>query len=196
MPFAPLSHLLHVDRTRPRLNRHASSVGYATPALGEIHLVNVPEPALLATNMRGTFLLTRKTPEGIARYGFSTCEVADEPVIITELARVLWELSAEHDWDIRCRGVPEAVESFRAKGLEARTVVVSSQLARAVLGQDALPPEGLAGTVGRMQVVVTGLPEDVALVALAPENAGVCIRTGDNVGMLVRPQAFRVVRTS
>jgi len=195
MPFSPFSHLLSVDRTRLRLNRSATAAGFAMPALGEVQLTNVPEPALLATNMRGTFLLTRKSSEGIARYGFSPCEPANEPVLLTELARVLWELSPQHEWDIRCSGVPEAVESFRTHGLEARTVVVSSQLARSVLGQDALPPEGLAGTVGKMQVLVTGLPENVALVALAPENAGVCVRTGDNMGMLVRPQAFRVVQT-
>lgn len=195
MPFSPISHLLHVDRTRLRLNRSPTAAGYAMPALGEIQLTNVPEPQLLATNMRGTFLLTHKTADGIARYGFSLCPAADEAVLLTELARVLWEFSEQHGWDIRCTGVSEAVESFRAHGLEARTVVVSSQLARIVLGQDVLPPEGLAGIVGRVQMLVTGLPEEVALVALAPENAGVCVRTGDNVGMLVRPQAFRVVRT-
>jgi hypothetical protein len=185
MPFSVFAHLLHVG-----------AAGFATPALGEILLNKVEEPALLATNMRGKFLLTRKTTDGVARFGFSPCSADDEPVLLTELATALWELSTVHEWGIRCRGVPEAVESFQAVGLEARTVVVSAQMAQSVLGQDALPPEGLAGNVGKMTVVVTALPENYALVALAPENAGACVRTGDNIGMLIRPQAFRVVRTA
>jgi hypothetical protein len=132
----------------------------------------------------------------MARYGFSPCPAEDEGAVVTELARVLWEMSYAHEWGIRCRGVPQAVEGFRALGLEARTLVVSSQLARGILEQADLPPEGLVGAVDKMQVLVTTLPENTAIVALAPANAGMCVRVGDNLGMLVRPLAFRVVRAS
>jgi hypothetical protein len=160
--------------------------------LGEIEIGSSDEPLLLASNMRGTFLQTRKSAGGIVRYGFSSCTVADEGVLTTELARVLWDLPETHG--IRCNAVATAVEAFRGHGLEPRTLVVSSQLARTVLGQD-VPPEGLAGVMDTMQVLVTGLPETVALVALAPRQAGLCVRVGDNIGMLVRPQAFKVVHT-
>jgi hypothetical protein len=193
MPFSVISHLLHVERHRQRITRSAMASGFATPALGEIEIGSSEEPLLLATNMRGTFLQTRKSFGGIARYGFSTCTVADEGVLATELARVLWDLPETHG--IRCNAVATAVAAFHSHGLEPRTLVVSSQLARTVLGQDALPPEGLAGAVDKMQVLVTGFPETVAIVALSPRQAGLCVRVGDNIGMLVRPQAFKVVRT-
>lgn len=193
MPFSVVSHLLHVERHRQRITRSAMASGFATPALGEIEIGSSDEPRLLASNMRGTFLQTRKSSEGVVRYGFSTCTVADEGVLATELARVLWDLP-EGD-GIRCNAVATAVEAFRSQGLEPRTLVVSSQLARTVLGQDAMPPEGLAGVVDKMQVLVTGFPETVALVALAPRLAGFCVRVGDSLGMLIRPQAFKVVHT-
>lgn len=196
MPFSVLSHLLNVERHRQRITRSAMSSGFATPALGEIQLSSGEEaPPMLATNMRGTFLYTRKSRDNVVRYGFSICPVDEEGVLVTELARVLWELSEVHKWGIRCRAVASAVEAFKVQGLEARTLVVSAQLARGVLGQESLPPEGLAGTSDKMQVLVTNLPENVALVALAPAKAGTCLRVGDNIGMLVRPQAFRVVQT-
>lgn len=195
MPFSVLSHVLHVERHRQRITRSAMSAGFATPALGEIQLSGSDEPALLATNMRGTFLPTRKSRDGIVRYGFSTCPVGEEGVLATELARVLWEGGPEEGWGIRCSAVATAIEAFRGKGLEPRTLVVSSQLAREVLGQETPPPEGLAGIVDKMQVLVTGLPENVALVALPPARAGFCVRVGDSMGMLVRPHAFKVVRT-
>lgn len=194
MPFSVLSHLLHVERQRQRITRSAMSSGFAVPALGEIELGSAPETPMIATNMRGTFLVTRRSREGVARYGFTPCPVEEEGVLVTELARVLWELSTAHSWGIRCNTVALAVESFRVSGLEPRTLVVSSQLARSVLGSETLPPEGLAGVADKMQVLVTTLPEDHALVALAPAHAGACVRVGDNIGMLVRPQAFRVVR--
>lgn len=195
MPFSALSHLLSVERHRQRINRSVMAAGFAKPALGEIHIEKADEAPMLATNMRGTFLVTRKSREGVARYGFSTCPVEQEPVLATELARVLWDLSYAYEWGIRCRGVLQAVESFHAQGLNPRTLVVSSILAREVLGQDDLPPEGLVGTVDKMQVMVTDLPEDVAIVALAPAHAGVCVRVGDDIGLLVRPLAFRIVHT-
>ncbi len=195
MPFSVLSHLLHVERHRQRITRSAMSAGFATPALGEIELSTNDEPPMLATNMRRTFLLTRKSREGIARYGFSPCTTEDESVLVTELARVLWEMSEPYGWEIRCNAVASAVEAFRGRGLEPRTLVVSSALARGVLAQEAPPPEGLAGVVDKMQVLVTNLPENVALVALAPAKTGYCVRVGDTVGALVRPQAFKVVRT-
>jgi len=196
MPFSVLSHLLHVERHRQRITRSAMASGFATPALGEIQLRenNAQEP-LLASNMRGTFLRTHKSRDHVVRYGFSACPVEEEGVLVTELARVLWDLSEAHGWDLRCRAVVTAVEAFRERGMEPRTLVVSSQLARAVLGQEAPPPEGLAGVVDKMQVLVTLLPENIALVALAPINAGTCVRVGDNIGMLIRPSAFRVVQT-
>jgi hypothetical protein len=195
MPFSVFSHLFLVERARQRIKRSATAAGFATPALGEIDINATDTDPLLATNMRGTFLLTRKTPNGIARYGFSPCFIEEEGVLATELAIRLWDGSETCGWDIRCKSVPEAVESFGQASLEPRTLVVSAALARGILGQEAPVPEGLAGTVNRMQVLVTSLPETVALVALAPVSAGLCVRMGDSIGIIMRPKAFRVVRT-
>jgi hypothetical protein len=194
MPFSVLSHLFHVERARQRINRSPSASGFATPSLGEVQLGSQDEPCLLASNMRGTFLVTRKVGS-LARYGFSPCTVDEEWTLVGELARVLWDLSEAHEWGLRCKGVPEAVEALRGSGLEARTLVVPSALAQSVLGQAEAPSDGLVGTVDRMQVLVTNLPENTALVALAPSRAGICVRVGDHIGMLLRPLAFRVVRT-
>jgi hypothetical protein len=190
--FSVLSHLLEVERQRPRMNRRTG--GFATAGLGEVQL-RAEDPSPLVTNMRGTFLMTHKSPDHVARYGFSACPPEEEGVLLTELARVLSLLSDQNGWGLRCTSVAEAVEAFRLVGLEARTVVVSSQLAREVLGRETPVPEGLAGMSGRMQVLVTSLPENVALVTLAPARVGYCVRTGDSVGMAIRPQAFRVVQT-
>jgi hypothetical protein len=193
--FSVFTHLFHVERARQRITRSALSSGFAVPALGTMQINATDTAPLLATNMRGTFLLTRKSPDHAVRYGFSPCPIEEEGVLVTELAQKLWELSTAHEWGIRCRGVPEAVESFRAVNLEPRTIVVSETLARKILGQDVGALEGLAGTVDRVQVFVTSLPENIALVALAPASAGLCVRVGDNIGLIVRPLAFRVVRT-
>ena len=202
MPFSAISHLLRVERARQRINRSVTAAGFATPAMGEIQLDEGTEP-LLATNMRGMFLVTRRGLGDVARYGFSPCEVDEEHVLLTELARVLWELPTTHawagpraGWSLRCTSVSEAVGQFRSNGLEPRTLIVSVDLAREVLGPDRqLPEEGLVGNVDQMQVLITNLPRDTALVALAPLRAGVCVRVGDNIGMLVRPEAFKVVHT-
>lgn len=193
--FSVFSHLFHVERARQRITRSAMSAGFAMPALGTMQINATDTTPLLATNMRGTFLLTRKAADHSVRYGFSPCPIEDEGLLAIELAQKLWELSFVHEWGIRCRGVLEAVESFRAVNLEPRTIVVSETLARKILGQDAGALEGLAGTVDRVQVFVTTLPENFALVALAPANAGLCVRVGDNIGLIVRPLAFRVVQT-
>jgi hypothetical protein len=192
MPFSVLSHLVEIERQRPRVDRRTGRSSMA--GLGEVQL-RAEDPSPLVTNMRGTFLMTHKSPDHVARYGFSLCPPEEEGVLLMELARVLSVLSDQNGWGLRCTSVPEAVESFRQVGLEARTVVVSSQLAREVLGRETPVPEGLAGMVGRMQVLVTGLPENTAIVALAPVRVGYCVRTGDFIGMAIRPQAFRVVQT-
>lgn len=193
MPFSVFSHLLCIERHRPRITRSAFASGFATPALGEYQLSTSPQDPLLATNMRGTFLGTRPSRENVVRYGFTVCPLNEEGVLVTELARVLWELSEVHAWDIRCKTVAAAVASF--EGHVPRSLVVSARLAQEVLGQDAPPPEGFVGNIDKMQVLVTSLPENVALVALAPTQAGNSTRVGDNVGMIIRPRAFRVVRT-
>ena len=138
--------------------------------------------------------MTHKSSDHVVRYGFTPCPAHEEGVLTTELARVLWELAPTHGWP-RCTSVSEAVASFLQQGLDARTLVVSSAVARTVLGRENDVPEGLAGTVGRLQVLVTGLPENVSLVALAPARAGYGVRTGDNIGLVIRPAAFRVVET-
>jgi hypothetical protein len=190
MLFSVLSNMFRVEQHRQRMTRALSA---ATPVLGELLARPEDPPGMLASNMRGTFLVTRKSSENVFRYGFTECSEEDEGVLITELARVLWDESNVRGWGVRCTGVPAAVADFRARGLTPRTLVVSAAVAKQVLGREA--QEGFAGTVDNMQVLVTTLPENVTLVGLEPTKAGVCVRVGTSIGMLVRPDAFRVVRT-
>ena len=82
MAVSALQRILVPERYRQR----AGVSEFSVPA---VHQRKVDEEALplLATNMRGTFLSTRRSVDGFAPNGFSNCPLEEEPTLLNELYR-------------------------------------------------------------------------------------------------------------
>ena len=177
MAFSVFQHLLRAERYLPPKGRRGD---FQHPALMEVNIRPGQDP-LLATNARGAFVSTRTSSIGTARYGFSPCSFDEEPRLIQALYECL---STQQQWSLRCSGVQAAVDRLLGLGLEAKTIVVSSADAAEMLGTTGTVPEGVAGVVRGMKVLVTDLPKGAALVAVAPEHLGICTRVGEHLGLL------------
>lgn len=201
MGYSALSRILLTDRRRQR--QAAVGAGFSVPAMGEIKASEDVVP-LLASNMRQTFVPTRRSVEGFARYGFSPCPVEEEPRVLSELYRVLLELSTREGWANRCSGLPQAIERLRSAGLEPRSMVIPVQTLRDVCGPDqdleaaqrSMAIKGHVAVVDGIQVLLSNLPQGAALVCAAPEVVGLYTRVGDHLGVLVQRvnRAIMVVR--
>ena len=190
MPYAPLERMLKTERYRQRA---AVRGGFSTPGLCFSAVTDDCMP-LLATNMRGTFLLTRRNAEGLAPFGFSYSAVGEEDTLLNELHRVLWEVSAKSGWSNRCSAVPEAIDRMRERGVEPKSLVVSEKQIAGFLGPDfdleaarrAMSTQGFVTVVDGMQVLLSSLPEGFALVAGSPSALGIYTRVGDHLGLLLQ----------
>jgi hypothetical protein len=197
-----LSALACIFTTERRRQRQAA-VGFSVPAMGE---VRVPEDAmpLLASNMRGTFLPTRRSGAGIGRYGFSPCRVEEEPLALSALYQALTELSTREGWANRCSDLTQAIERLRSSGFEPRSMVIPEQTLRDVCGPDcdleaarrSMAVQGHVAVVDGIRVLLSNLPGGAALVCAAPEVVGLYTRVGDHLGVLVQrvDRAIMVVR--
>ncbi len=190
MPYAALERMLRTERHRQRA---APRGGFSTPGLCS---VNVGEDAmpLLATNMRGRFLPTRPSAEGLARFGFSEVPIGQEGPLLSELHRTLTELSRTNGWGNRCSDVAEALTRLQAQGTEPKSLVISEAQLAGILGKDsdlevarrAMATQGYVTMVGGMQLLLSDLPDGSALVAGSPASLGVYMRVGDHLGMLLQ----------
>ena len=199
MSYAAFERMLKTERHRQR----GAARGFSTPSLCTVSVKADAEP-LLATNMRGTFLATRRGSGGEARFGFSYCPVGQEGPLLNELHRVLWDTSLREKWANRCSAVAEAVEKLRTQGIEAATLVVSERQLSNVLGSDfhpdaarsAMAMQGFVAVVDGMQVLLSDLPDGSAFVTGHPTGTGVYTRVGDHIGMLFQrvDRAIMVVR--
>jgi hypothetical protein len=164
--FSTLAQIFLTERHRQR----AGNVGYSLPAFSEIEAAPDIEP-LLATNMKGTFLRTRLSSLGHARFGFSEIDVAQEAVLLLELHRVLVAQAAKEGWRNVVSTVPEALSRMREFGIKPSVLLAA-----------APEVEGIQG------VPVACFPEGVALVVGPAEAVGLHTRIGAHVGIL----AYRV----
>lgn len=200
MPYAPLERMLKTERYRQRA---APRGGFSTPSLC---FTAVPPDSmpLLASNMRGTFMPTRRNVEGMAPFGFSPSIVGQEDGLLNELHRVLWELSERSGWTNRCSAIPEAVERLRTQGTEPKSLIVSESQVAGFMGPDfdlgaarrAMAVQGYVTVVDGMQVLLSALSEGSALVAASPAALGIYTRVGDHLGLLLQrvDRAVMVVR--
>lgn len=190
MPYAALERMLKTERYRQRA---AARGGFSTPGLC---FTAVPADCmpLIATNMRGTFLPTRRNADGLAPFGFSYSPLGEEGVLLNELHRVIWDFSVRANWRNRCTAVSEAVDRLRSQGVEPKSLVVSEgQLAR-VLGADfnletarqSMATQGYVTVVDGMQVLLSDLSDGSALVAGPPPALGIYTRVGDHLGLLLQ----------
>jgi hypothetical protein len=190
VPYAALERMLQPERFRQRA---ASRGGFSTPGLC---FASVSEDSLplLASNMRGSFRLTRRNAEGLAPFGFSAAPVGQEDDLLNELFRVLEETSAREGWSNRCSGVPEALDRMQSLGLEPKSVVVSESLVAEMLGpgfdlegaRRTMATQGFLTAINGMQVLLSNLPKGSALVTGPPSMVGVYTRVGDHVGLLLQ----------
>ena len=190
MPFGALERMLATDRFRQRA---APRGGFSTPGMC---FTDVPAEAmpLLATNMRGQFLPTRRNVEGLAPFGFTHCPVGQEGALLNELHRTIWGMSERANWENRCRAVPEAVDRLQASGVEPKSLVVSESQVSTIMGpgfdldaaRRAMGLQGFVTVVNGMQLLLSDLTGDQAFVAGAPASVGIYTRVGDHLGLLLQ----------
>jgi hypothetical protein len=190
MAYGALERILRTERFRQRA---AAGGGFSTPGLC---FTSVGEDSLplLATNMRGRFLRTRRNVEGLAPFGFSYCPVGEEGPLLNELHRTLWEISTQEGWSNRCTSIAGAVNYLHALDLEPKSLVVSESQIAGLLGPDfdlsaarrTMAVQGFVTVIDGMQLLLSDLPEGSALVAGAPSALGIYTRVGDYLGMLLQ----------
>lgn len=188
--FTALERVLLTERVRQRAARLG---GFSVPAMNEVGMEAVNAP-LLATNMKGTFLPTRPSKDGLARYGFSHVPVGTDDTLLVELHRVLLALSEQGGWDNRCKNVTEAVERMGGFGLEPKSVVVGPASLPGLLEgtsvEQAWQAMKAGEPVGTLQdevsVLLADLPGTAALVCAAPPLVGYYTRVGEHLGILLK----------
>lgn len=200
MPYSALERLLRPER---RHQRAAPRGGFSTPGLC-LTAVSAECMPLLATNMRGRFLPTRRNTHGEAPFGFSYCPLGEEGNLLNELHRTLFDLSGKSNWGNRCSAVSEAVNRLRSSGMEPKSLVVSESQLTETLGSDfdlnsarrAMVFQGYVTMVDGMQLLLSDLAEGLALVAGPPSTVGIYTRVGDHLGLLLQQvdRAIMVVR--
>ena len=187
MPYAALERMLVPERFRQRA---APRGGFSTPTLCFMAVEEDSLP-ILATNARGKFLPTRINSEGCAPLGFSFCPIRQEGPILNDLYRTLERLSIENGWGIRCTSIPEAMDRLQALDIEPKSLVVSESQMAALLGttvdletaRRAMGFQGYVSVVAGMQLLLSDLDTNQALVVGPPAMTGVYMRSGDYLGV-------------
>lgn len=186
--FTALERLLRTERVRQRAARQG---GFSLPAMNEVSLSGGAAP-LLATNMKGSFLPTRPSKDGVARYGFSHVPVECDDILLRVLHGTLWELSTQQGWSNRCKTVVEALHRLSGFGLEPKTIIVGPQRLAEVTdvplkeAWEAMQANKEVAKVDEAVVLLADLPEGAALVGTAPPLVGLYTRTGDHLGVLLQ----------
>jgi hypothetical protein len=171
--LALFAHLFVPERHHQR----AGAVGFAVPAFSEIEFEHGREiEPLLATNMRNTFVRTRVSTHGHARFGFSECEVDHEGYMLCEFYRVLVETIRQEGWKNIASSVPTGIDLLRSLGFVPKLVVT--------------PIESAVDLPDGVYQVVADLPTDAALVMAPAPQVGLYTRVGNHMGLL----AYRVDR--
>jgi len=189
MFFTALERILQTERIRQRAARLG---GFSVPAMNEVGMEAVNAP-LLATNMKGSFLLTCPSKDGVARYGFSHVPVGTDDKLLSELHRVLSEISERENWGTRCKSVPEALLRMSSLGLEPKFIVVGpARLNDLFEGKtlenawDSMKSGQNVGTYQEVPTLLAELPGTAALVCTAPPLVGYYTRIGEHLGVLLQ----------
>lgn len=188
MTFKPLERLFITERVQQRAARTG---GFSVPAMNE-RLAQTSDGPFLVTNMRGAFLLTRPSGQGVLRFGFSHCPLDNESHLLVALHRTLVTLSESESWSNRCKTVRDAVYRMRSHGLEPRSIVISPALLGDMLPEmnleqawERMGSKGEVAEVEGVHIMMADMLEGTALVATIPTFVGTYVRTGDYVGVMV-----------
>jgi hypothetical protein len=177
IPLSPLSFIF-------TLERHQDPHSGVVPAFSEIEVAEGSSP-LLASNMRGTFVRTRRTPSGFGRFGYSECLLSQEGAFLGELHRVLKAISVQEGWSNRAADIDEGLTKMISNKIEPKVVIISSERSN----KDKVQ-------VGRnVQLLAAPIPPETALITTLALYTGYYTRIGDYVGILAQniDRAFMVV---
>jgi len=168
-----LSEIFITERHRLR----AGNVGYSMPLASEIDVDDRSIEPLMITTTRGTFLQSRVSAAGYARFGFSECPVNQEGALLQEFHRVLLSRIDANGWISAAPTVGEALRLMSSQGIKPRHLVGGPWLADGAAARE-------------VKVLDAGFTEGSALLIAEPAVAGLHTRVGDYVGVL----AYRVNR--
>lgn len=187
-----LSNILRPERFRQRIASSASGTlaghNLTVPALSELKTSYEP---FLVTNMRRTFVPTRCSKEGIARYGFSEIPLDEEDSVIVELFSSLLSIGSQKQWGNRSSSIGEALSTMRGRGLEPKFLIASRQDIGASDAEEkkferlALL-QGHIAELDNLQVLLSDLPKGSAMVTVSPALLGIYTRVGDYLGVLIQ----------
>lgn len=187
--FTALERILHTERLRQRAARQG---GFAIPAMHEVSMGASSGP-LLASNMKGSFLPTRPSSTGVARYGFSYVPVGQEDALLRELHRVLTGLSESSGGPSKCQTVLMAVQKMSQWGIEPRNIVIGPESIPDILGGlstsaawGQMRANQPVGFYHEVPVLLADLPAKAALVCTAPPLVGYYTRAGEHLGVLIQ----------
>lgn len=166
-----LAQLLIAERHRPR----AGAVGHSVPLALELDVAGRSLEPLLISTTRGTFLESRVSRAGYARFGFSECPLSAEPVLVREFYRVLVACGKANEWRCMAATVEEAIQLMLGRGVRPGHLVVG--------------PEWSSTSI-ELPVLDGGFSPGSALLVAEPTEAGLYVRVGEHVGIL----AYRVDR--
>ncbi len=187
---APIfSKILTVERYRQKIH----STGLCLPTLceQEVDLLDTP---LVVSNMRGSFVQTKRSQDGIARFAFSECPLELEGALLARFFQVLWGLSEQNGWSNRYTSISGAVRGFKKIGMPAVSLVISPHALKKICGTSLdldeidkmMAIKGFVSEVDGLRVLVTDLPRNQSMLISEPSLAGVCTRVGNHLGVLVR----------
>lgn len=184
-----LSTLLSPERYRPRLAKAAGN-NLNVPVMAELRygVGEVVDPVLV-TNMRGSVVSTRKSSEGVVRYGFSEIPLEDEDTFITKMYQCIQEASVRLGWSNRCVTALDGIQKMRSLGLEPKYVVLPKGEFTEQEGKDAerlTLAQGHVTDLDGVQVLLASLPKGASIVTATPALVGVYTRVGEGLGMLLQ----------
>lgn len=166
---------------------------FRVPILQECTLPPDAGP-FIATNRRGSLVLTSRSKDGVVRFAFTKCPLEDEWLLLGELYRVLWQLSTEHEWPTRCNSISEAKSRMEASGVKPKHLVVPVPLLEEVCGtafsvvdaEKMMAMQGFITEVDGLQVLAANLENKAALLSAEAPFAGMYTRVDDWLAILVQ----------
>lgn len=167
-----LSELLKTERYHqrtPRSSRGSFAGLLATiPSMLEIELSEGVEDPLLVSNMRGQFLVSRKSRTNCGRFGFSEIPLEEEDALILELIQSV----RKQPWGTCFTTFERALEDMQESPTPARFLVCAK-------GSEIQVPPGVT-------LLQTGLPEGVGLLSSDRDATGLYTRVGNFVGLMIQ----------
>lgn len=183
MSFSIFSHLLVTERLR---QRGASGAGFSVPAMSERGVPEGLDPVLV-TNARCHFVVTRRNLEGLARFGFSKCDLEGEPILLSTLIADMCGLIVERGWSNLSDSVEGAIQLMGSSGVKPKNLVLPRGMLSRFTGSDGVTQ----GRVDGVQLLSSDLPPGFALLTADAPALGVYVRVGDYVGI----QLYNVDKT-